>query len=197
MKQIYVIVFLLITNICCLAQTQNEIVETVTQAVDSLKCMNCQFKQFNIMAILEDPIVSEGFMNYYSPDKMHWEYTSPNTFALVVDGENISKITDGKEEILDAKSQRVYKSVASIIMSIISGKTLFDKSIFDTDIHDADSLWTFRMKPQKNKLKRMFTMLTVYFSKNDNIISKVEITMSNGDETIIDFFDVKINESCN
>lgn len=196
MKKLYLIVTLILTSILGYAQTQEEVMQTLTQAAASMQCMNCHFTQQKTMAMLAEPTVAEGLMSYNSPDKMRWEYTSPYAFALVVDGEKITKITGGNEEILDAKSGRMYQGIVNIIMSSATGQKLFDKSMFNVDIQDVGDFWKADMQPKKHNMKRMFAMLTFYFGKDDNIIKKVEMTEAGGDVTTIQFYDMKINELC-
>lgn len=196
MKKLYLIGFLLLTSVFGFSQTQEEVMETLTKAAASMQCMNCRFTQQKTMSMLAEPTVSEGLMSYNSPDKMRWEYTSPYSFALVVDGDKITKITDGNEEILDAKSGRMYQGIVNIIMSSATGKKLFDKTMFNVDIQDVGTFWKAEMKPKKQNMKRMFSMLTFYFSKTDNIINKVEMTEAGGDVTTIQFYNMKINELC-
>ena len=196
MKKLYLIVILTLTSIFCFAQSEEEVMNMLTQTAASMQCMNCRFTQQKIMAMLEQPTVAEGLMSYNSPDKMRWEYTSPYSFALLVDGEKITKITDGNEEVLDTKSGRMYQGIVNIIMSSATGKKLFDKSMFDVVITDDGEFWKAEMKPKKNNMKRMFSMLIFYFGKDNNIINKVEMFESGGDVTTIQFYDMKINELC-
>lgn len=196
MKKLYLIGFLMLTSIFSFAQSNDEIMEMLTQQAASMQCMNCRFTQQKTMAMLAEPTVSEGLMSYNAPDKMRWEYTSPYSFALLVDGEKITKITDGNEEVLDAKSGRIYQGIVNIIMSSATGQKLFDKSMFDVAITDDGEFWKAEMKPKKHNMKRMFSMLTFYFAKSTNIINKVEMTEAGGDVTTIQFYDMKINELC-
>ena len=196
MKKLYIIGFLMLTSIFSFAQSEEEVMNMLTQTAASMQCMNCRFTQQKTMAMLEQPTVAEGLMSYNSPDKMRWEYTSPYSFALLVDGEKITKITDGNEEVLDAKSGRMYQGIVNIIMSSATGKKLFDKSMFDVVITDDGEFWKSEMKPKKNNMKRMFSMLIFYFGKANNIINKVEMVESGGDVTTIQFYDMKINELC-
>lgn len=196
MKKLYLIGFLMLISIFSFAQSNDEIMEMLTRQAASMQCMNCRFTQQKTMAMLAEPTVSEGLMSYNAPDKMRWEYTSPYSFALLVDGEKITKITDGNEEVLDAKSGRMYQGIVSIIMSSATGQKLFDKSMFDVAITDDGEFWKAEMKPKKHNMKRMFSMLTFYFAKSTNIINKVEMTEASGDVTTIQFYDMKINELC-
>lgn len=196
MKKLYLIGFLMLISIFSFAQSNDEIMEMLTQQTASMQCMNCRFTQQKTMAMLAEPTVSEGLMSYNAPDKMRWEYTSPYSFALLVDGEKITKITDGNEEVLDAKSGRIYQGIVNIIISSATGQKLFDKSMFDVAITDDGEFWKAEMKPKKHNMKRMFSMLTFYFAKSTNIINKVEMTEAGGDVTTIQFYDMKINELC-
>ena len=196
MKKLYFIVLLTLTSVFGFSQTQDEIIETLTQTAASMQCMQCRFTQQKTMAMLSEPTVSEGLMSYVSPDKMHWEYTNPYSFALVVDGNKITKITDGNEEILDAKTGRMYQGIVNIIMSSATGRNLFDKSMFDVVITGDDEFWKAEMTPKKRDMKRMFAMLTFYFDKKTNVINKVEMTEAGGDLMTIQFYDMIINELC-
>lgn len=196
MKKLYLIVILSVASVLGFAQTNCDIMQTLSQTAASMTCMNCRFIQQKTMAMLAEPTVSEGLMNYIAPDKMQWEYTTPFSFALVVDGEKITKITNGNEELLDAKSGRMYQGIVNIIMSSATGKNLFDRSMFDVVITDDGDYWKAAMTPKKRDMKRMFSQLTFYFDKRNNVISKVVMNEASGDVTTIQFFDVKINELC-
>ena len=196
MKKIYLIVILTLTSIFSFAQSNEEVMNMLTQTAASMKCMQCRFKQNKTMAMLTEPTVSEGIMNYIAHDILRWEYTSPYSFALVVNGQKITKITDGNEEVLDAKNGRMYQGIVKIILSSATGENLFDKTTFDIVFTDDGDLWKAEMTPKKRDMKRMFAMLTFYFSKSNNIISKVEMTEASGDITTIQFYDMKINELC-
>lgn len=196
MKKLYLVAILTLTSVLSFSQTNCEIQETLMQTAASMTCMNCRFTQQKTMAMLAEPTVSEGIMSYTAPDKMRWEYTSPYSFALVVDGEKITKITDGNEEVLYAKSGRMYQGLVNIIMSSATGKKMFDSSMFDVVINEDGEYWKASMTPRKRDMKRMFSQLFFYFDKQTYVISKVVMTEAGGDVTTIQFFDIKTNELC-
>lgn len=198
MKRITLIMIALVASISCFAQSNDEIMAKLTQAAASMKSMQCNFTQNKTMSMLAEPTVSKGRMCYVSPDKMKWEYTDPYPFAIKVDGEKMTKIADGKEEILDTKN-RMYQGMMKIIMSSATGKNLFDKSTFDITISSDGNFWRADMKPKKSDMKRMFSTMTFYFEKKRDIINKVVLTEANGDNTTIQFTDIILNantETC-
>lgn len=167
----------------------------LTEKASSMQAMQCRFVQTKTMAMLTEPSVSEGTMLFFAPDRLRWEYLTPESFALIVDGERIVKETDGKEEVMSGKAGRMVQGIVSIIMDSASGKKLFDVTAFHVTLFDDNDCWKAEMAPKRRDLKRMFGKLVFYFSKETQYISHVEFVEAGGDVTSIRFEDIKVNEA--
>lgn len=179
-----------------LSETQsNELMASLTEAAASMQTMQCRFVQSKTMAMLTEPSVSEGRMYFSSPDRLRWEYVTPYPFALVVNGERIVKVTDGKAEVLEGNAGRMYQGIVSMIMGSASGKKLFDTSAFDVVLYDDGAFWKAEMTPKRRDMKRMFSQLAFHFDKKTQSISRVEFLGTNGDVTSIQFEEVRLNEA--
>ncbi|MCR5658724.1 MAG: outer membrane lipoprotein carrier protein LolA [Bacteroidales bacterium] len=200
MRRVLLIMVLAVVCLTTHAQTQlsdtqsQEVMNQLTQAAASMQTMQCRFVQEKTSTMLAEPSVSEGLMYFVASDKMRWEYTSPYAFALVVNGERIVKVTEGKTEVLEGNSSRMYQGIVSIIMGSASGKKLFDTSAFDIMLCDDDAFWKAEMTPKRRDMKRMFSQLVFRFDKKTNGISRVEFIGSDGDVTSIRFEEIKLNE---
>lgn len=201
MKRFLLILVLAVMGIAAYAQTQlsenqsKEVISQLTKAVTSMQTMQSRFVQEKTSTMLAEPSISEGMMCYAAPDKMRWEYTKPYAFALIVNGERIVKVTDGKAEVLEGKSSRMYQGIVNIIMGSASGKKLFDASVFDISLYDDEAFWKAEMTPKRRDMKRMFSQLVFRFDKKTKNISRVELIGSNGDVTEIRFEGMKVNET--
>ena len=176
------------------AESQKVVAE-LTEAAASMQTLQCRFVQEKTSSMLAEPTVAEGTMHYAAPDRMRWEYTKPYAFALVVSGERIIKVTDGKAEVVDGKSNRMYQGIVSIIMGSASGKKLFDASVFDVELYDDNEFWRAEMTPKRRDMKRIFSQLVFRFDKKTKDISRVEFKEASGDITSIRFEDIKLNEA--
>ena len=170
-----------------------KVVASLTQAASSMQTLQCRFVQEKTSSMLAEPSIAKGTMHYAAPDRMRWEYTEPYAFALVVNGEQIVKVTDGKAEALDAKSGRMYQGMVGLIMGSASGKKLFDPTVFDVALYDDNEFWRAEMTPKRRDMKRMFSQLVFRFDKKTNGISRVEFKDAGGDVTSIRFEDMKLN----
>ena len=182
------------------AQTQlseaqsTEIMVSLTEVASSMQTMQCRFVQSKTMAMLAEPSVSEGRMYFASPDHLRWEYLTPYPFALIVNGERIVKVTDGKTEVLDSNSGRMYQGITSMIMGSASGKKMFDATTFDIVLYDDGACWKAEMTPKRRDMKRMFSQLVFHFDKKTKVIDHVEFLEPKGDKTVIRFEEVRLNK---
>ena len=172
-----------------------EVMSQLSQAAASMQTIQCRFVQEKTSSMLAEPSVSEGVLFFSAPDKMRWEYTAPYPFALVVNGERIVKVADGKTEVLEGNAGRMYQGIVSIVMGSASGKKLFDTSTFDVVLYDDDAFWKADMNPKRRDMKRMFSQLVFRFDKKAKGISRVEFKEAGGDVTSIRFEDIKLNEA--
>ena len=171
-----------------------KVMATLTEAAASMHTLQCRFVQEKTSSMLAEPSVAEGTMHFAAPDQLRWEYTSPYAFALVVNGDRIEKVTDGKKEVLDSKSGRMYQGMVGLIMGSATGKKLFDTTVFDVALYDDDTYWRADMTPKRRDMKRMFSQLVFRFDKKTSGISRVEFKDAGGDVTSIQFEDMKLNE---
>ena len=200
MKRLWLSVLFMALGLFATAQTplseaqSNEIMASLTKTASSMQTMQCRFVQSKTMSMLAEPSVSEGKMYFASPDRLRWEYVKPYAFALVVNGERIVKVTDGQAEALNGNSGRMYQGITSMIMSSASGKKLFDATTFDIVLYDDGAYWKAEMTPKRRDMKRMFSQLVFHFDKKTQVIDHVEFLDPKGDNTVIRFEEIRLNE---
>ena len=192
----FVAVSLMVTAQTQLSENQtNEVIASLTKAAVSMQSMQCRFVQEKTSSMLAEPSVAEGTMHYAAPDRMRWEYTAPYAFALVVNGERLVKVTDGKAEVLEGNAGRMYQGMVNLIIGSASGKKLFDTTVFDIVLYDDNGFWRADMTPKRRDMKRMFSQLVFRFDKKTNGISCVEFVEAGGGITSIRFEEIKVNEA--
>ena len=201
MKKLLLSIVFVVFSLMVSAQTQlsenqtNEVIASLTKAAASMQSMQCRFVQEKTSSMLAEPQIAEGRMYYAAPDRMRWEYTTPYAFALVVNGERLVKVTDGKAEVLEGNAGRMYQGMVNLIIGSASGKKLFDTTVFDIVLYDDNGFWRADMTPKRRDMKRMFSQLVFRFDKKTNGISRVEFVEAGGGITSIRFEEIKVNEA--
>ena len=203
MKRLWISLLIVALGLSVTAQTSlteaqsQQLMATLTKAAASMQTMQCRFVQEKTSTILAEPSVSEGTMHFVSPDRLRWEYLTPFPFALVVNGEHIVKVIEGKTEVLEGNAGRMYQGIVNIVMGSASGQKLFDPTVFDVVLTDDDTFWKAEMTPKRRDMKRMFSQMIFCFDKDTQCISRVQLVETSGDLTTIRFEDIRLNESIN
>ena len=177
--------------------SQDAIIAKINVAVSKIETMQCDFVQTKHMKMLNNKMVSTGIMAYKQSDKLRWEYKKPYTYVFILNGTKVYLKKESRNDVIDIKQNKVFKSIAEIMMNSVIGKCLTNNKEFKVSILDVNNQWVASLIPQKKELKQMYSKIILYFGKANSIIQKVEMIEKNGDKTIIELKNVKLNKPVN
>lgn len=198
MKRLLVICSMLLLFLVVKAQlSQDAIIVKINAAVSKIETMQCDFVQTKHMKMLNNKMVSTGIMAYKQSDKLRWEYKKPYTYVFILNGTKVYLKKESRNDVIDIKQNKVFKSIAEIMMNSVIGKCLTNNKEFKVSILDVNNQWVASLIPQKKELKQMYSKIILYFGKANSIIQKVEMIEKNGDKTIIELKNVKLNKPVN
>lgn len=164
---------------------RQQAIKKIEQSTLNVKRLDCTFTQTKKTPMLKEPAKAQGSMSYRSPDQLQWQYTHPFSYAIVVNGDSIYSIREGKRQ--DAQQSRMMKGIASVIMGCVSGRQLFDESLFSTMIYNEDNCYRAEMVPKRKDMKRMFKGITICFDKHTGIVNQVSLVEKDNAVTTIKF----------
>ena len=202
MKKIVSILFLLlcvvsVTAAPLTAQQKQDVIERINKAASGLKSMNCTFTQTKYLSLLSDKMVSEGKMYYNQPNKLRWEYTTPYQYLFIFNGTKVYVGNKSRKDVIDTNTNKVFKEVARIMMSTVTGTALSNSSDFSIDVADGNTQWQVTLVPKKKEMKRMFSKIVLSFNKSNLMISEINIYEKNIDRTNIKLKNIKTNGAVN
>lgn len=179
------------------ASQQKEVIAKINKATSGLKSMSCNFTQTKHLSMLSDKMVSEGKMNYKQPNKLRWEYTSPYQYLFIFSGTKVYVGNKSRKDVIDTNSNKLFKEVARIMMSTVTGTALSNAADFSVKVEDGKTLWNVTLIPKKKEMKKMFTRIVLSFSKSDLMISEINLHEKNNDRTNIRLRNIKTNIAIN
>lgn len=201
-KTMTIILLVLISAVTAMAapmtpQQKKSVIEKINRSTAGMKSMNCSFTQTKHLSLLSDKMVSEGRMNYSRPGRLRWEYTSPYKYLFVFNGAKVYVGNNSRKDVIDTNNNRIFKEIARIMMSTVTGTALSGTSDFTTDVADAGTLWQVTLVPKKKDMKKMFARIVLMFRKDNLMISEINIYEKNNDRTNIRLKNVKTNGAVN
>lgn len=175
------------------AQQKQDVIGRINKAASGLKSMSCSFTQTKYLSLLSDRVVSEGKMNYKQPNKLRWEYTIPYQYLFIFNGTKVYVGNKSRKDVIDTNTNKVFKEVARIMMSTVTGTALSNSSDFSIDVADGNTLWQITLVPKRKEMKKMFSKIVLLFNKSNLMIAEINIYENNNDRTNIKLKNIKTN----
>ena len=175
------------------AQQKQDVIGRINKAASGLKSMSCSFTQTKYLSLLSDRMVSEGKMNYKQPNKLRWEYTTPYQYLFIFNGTKVYVGNKSRKDVIDTNTNKVFKEVARIMMSTVTGTALSNSSDFSIDVADGNTQWQITLVPKKKEMKKMFSKIVLLFNKSNLMIAEINIYENNNDRTNIKLKNIKTN----
>lgn len=199
MKRVLLYIICLLTVFSAFGQNSRELVgeqrlkviNEITRNTVGIQSLLCQFTQTKQSSLLVDNAEAKGKMSYSRPKSMRWEYITPYSYALVVEGDSLSMTGNGTANT-NQKANRMMKEMSSLIIGSINGERLFDERTFSINIYEETGCYRVKMNPKRKDMQRMFQNITFLFGSDDYTVRSVVLTEKSGDATTINFENLTI-----
>lgn len=178
-------------------QQKQEIISRINKTAAGLKSMSCSFTQTKYLSLLSDKMVSEGKMYYKQPNKLRWEYTSPYQYLFVFNGSKVYVGNKSRKDVIDTQTNKIFKEVARIMMSTVTGTALSNTTDFTVDVANEKTFWRVILTPKKKDIKKMFSKIELMFNQSNLMIAEINIYEKNNDRTNIKLKNITTNGTIN
>lgn len=178
-------------------QQKQRVISQINQKVSKLSSMTCDFTQTKNLALLNNKMVSNGKMHYKRNNKLRWEYTAPYKYLFIFNGAKVYVGNKSRKDVIDTNTNKIFKEVARIMMSTVTGTALSNSSDFSIDVADGKTIWQVVLVPKRKDMKKMFKKITLNFTKSDMMISEINIFENNNDRTNIRLKNISTNGTVN
>ncbi len=201
-KIISILFFSIICSVASMAagltpQQKQEIISRINKTAAGLKSMSCSFTQTKYLSLLSDKMVSEGKMYYKQPNKLRWEYTSPYQYLFVFNGSKVYVGNKSRKDVIDTQTNKIFKEVARIMMSTVTGTALSNTTDFTVDVANEKTFWRVILTPKKKDIKKMFSKIELMFNQSNLMIAEINIYEKNNDRTNIKLKNITTNGTIN
>jgi outer membrane lipoprotein carrier protein len=204
MKKIFLLLTLITFFLIPFAQTDFKPVSatdliTIKNAIKEkngqIKTMISPFVQTKKMEMLKEDMVLKGIMYFKKTNKFRWEYTEDNPFVFVQNGEKYYSQTNGKVVEIKDNSARMFQEMSTMVSASMNGEILDDTKRFKTDFLENNKMVLVSLTPTQKGMQNYMSKIVLYFSKSTYLVSKIEISERGNDFTLIQFENVKVNQT--
>ena len=171
------------------------VIRRISEAASRVTSLECDFIQTRHISLLSSDMQSTGRLDFIVPDKLRWEYVTPENFVFILNGNSVALQKKGKTEVSDANRKKMFREIARMMMNNLTGKSLADEKSFGTEVSAEGSQWKVTLFPLKKELKQFLSRFVMYYDEGRTAVVKVEIYEQSGDFTTIQFNNHKNNKT--
>lgn len=155
-----------------------EAIKKIDASCAGIKSLTADFKQVKDIAILQEKMVSTGKM-YFADGMLRWEYVSLYTCLFILNKEKVLLQSSQTSSKMDVNSNRLFKSIARIIMSSITGQGLSGGGDFKVRMFLDGGCYSAELEPLEKEMKQMFKTVRLHFGK-DLKVNEVDLVDNSG-----------------
>lgn len=171
------------------ADVRSDAVTRLQQRYDRTETLQADFSQTVESATLAGTLESKGTVAFEKPNRMRWDYTSPEPQLIVGDGETLWIYQPDLKQVIKAPLKDAFTSTTPVTFLAGLGQVERD---FDVSLEeDTPEQWVLRLVPKKKDQGLGDMVLGV--RKSDASVAEARIKDPAGTTTRIRFSNEKLN----
>jgi outer membrane lipoprotein carrier protein len=172
------------------------LIDRVRAEQKQLKTLEANFTQIQESAMLVAPETSTGFFSYAAPDRVRWEYTSPNPISVVVKGEEMTTWYHDLKRADLLKIGRYSNQVFKYLGASGSMDTLVEYFTVRLSAPPKKGVpYQMEMIPRFSRISKRLKSMTLWIDDESYLPVRLRYVEADGDLTEYKFSDMKKNQA--
>jgi len=168
------------------------LVRQVTEAQRRVESLRARFRQTRTSALLLEPAVSTGTFLFQAPDRVRWEYEKPERMVVVFGGSTLSTWDPSARRLDRVKVSQRQRRFVGVLTGTQSLEGLLQhfRVTLTRSPGGGDRLL---LEPVDRALGRRLHSVRLDIDPSLHLPVAVEYVEADGDTTLYEFFDVRVN----
>jgi outer membrane lipoprotein-sorting protein len=175
-------------------KSESDFSSKMKEYASRLTSIKSDFVQEKHLQYLDAALESGGKFWYQAPNRVRWEYTKPYKYILVLNNGKLKMISESSKTELDMKGNAIFEQVNNIMIASVSGNIVNNKD-YGIQLFENNQYFLILMKPTSPAIQNLISMMELYIDKGSYAVTKIKMTESGSDYSIISFSNLIINEN--
>ncbi len=175
-------------------ENPDPVIRSIVSACNKVQSITCEFSQEKEMSVMAEKVLSGGKFWFRKEKSLRWEYTSPFSYLIIINGDQMLVRDDQKVNLINIQSNRVFREINQMIIGAIRGTLLEDQKNYEIALEENTGQWIATLIPQNPKIRETLREIVIFFDKRDLTVDRLFMREASGDYTRIIFRDKKINQ---
>ncbi len=170
------------------------LVERIKLEQKNMKSLTARFTQRRESDLLMEPEVAEGIFYYQAPDRVRWEYRTPNPISVLIDGQEMTTWYRDLGRADRLQIGRYSSQVFKYLGASGSMETLVDYfRVLASFPDEAGEPYRLRLLPKYDRISDKLESMTLWIDPERYFPRRLRYVSSDGDVTEYEFHDLEVN----
>lgn len=169
-----------------------ERLEKETAAVNSIES---DFIQEKYLDIFNEKIISKGRFYYKKQDKIRMDYTEPMPYQIVINGQKLKIVSEGKTNIITLGNNPVMQQMKSMLAASMTGNLENLSSDYMPAYYETGDSYIIHIQPRSETVRSYIREIRITLDKTDMSVRILRLSETEKDYTEYHFINRKHNQS--
>jgi len=151
--------------------------------------VRARFVETRHLALLSEPLESEGRLYFAPPDHMARITTQPHAARMVIRGEELAIHDPSAGAPIDLGGSRMAREMVDNVMVVLSGDLPTLRRRYDLSFGADAEGWQLRLQPRSRAVRRFVEAIEL--AGRGDALDRMEVRETGGDRTVTRFFEVE------
>lgn len=157
------------------------------------RSIRSDFKQVKYLEVFSEKIDSKGIFYFMKDDKIRLEYITPLDYLIVINGQKLKIVSDGKTNVVNLGSNAMMKEIKGMLAACMTGDLTRMTGSYDmVYFEDADS-YLVSIKPRSKNVQAYLQEIHIYLEKKNMSVRKLRLQENATDYTEYQFTNTTYN----
>ena len=172
----------------------NQFKRNFSLSSQQLQSVESDFVQVKNLSLMKNKITSSGKFYYKKENKVRIEYLKPYSYLMVLNGHAMMVKDEQKKSNFNSRNNKMMQSINNIMLDCMSGNVYNNKE-FTTSVYENQKEYLLSLIPSTSMMKKMFSKIEIYLSKNDFNVLRLNMIELGGDNSLMTFTNRLLNKS--
>lgn len=164
----------------------------LVKASNGIQSIESDFVQVKYMEMLSENIVSKGKFYYQKANKMVLDYASPAHYLIVINGQKVKIVSDGKKNIYDLQTNKMISQTGELLSACMTGNLRLLSPDYRLEYRENDTQYWIKVLPLGG-VKSYLKQIDIFLNKQDFSVDRLKMTEPTLDYTEYVFTNKKKN----
>ncbi len=161
-------------------------IDKILKTNEKYQTVSCDFTQVKTMAMVDQKIESAGTLYFNRADKLKMDYTNPKGNLLLISGESLLMIQNGRKNDFNTKQNAQMRNLKNTLLLSIAGDVaaVAKENGAEIEFTETADYYTFVLTRTDKHVKSRMSKLELSYSKTDCSLCVMKMEEPNGNNTV-------------